>query len=93
MAPYLLTTLPSQKQTEAKQSEEIVNDDVQRAVNRTIHTLKNADSETDRPIHTARLLYMVLDNERFLNIEKLNEALRPYWPILWRVCARGLPPP
>ena len=32
---------------------------------------------------------MVLDNERFLNIEKLNEALRPYWPILWRVCARG----
>jgi len=89
MAPYLLTTLPSQKQTEAKQSEEIVNDDVQRAVNRTIHTLKNADSETDRPIHTARLLYMVLDNEKFLNIEKLNEALRPYWPILWRVCARG----
>jgi hypothetical protein len=32
---------------------------------------------------------MVLDNERLLNIEKLNEGLRPYWPILWRVCARG----
>jgi hypothetical protein len=32
---------------------------------------------------------MVLDNEKFLNIEKLNEALVPYWPILWRVCARG----
>jgi hypothetical protein len=89
MAPYLLMNLPSERQTEAKLSEEIVNDDVRRAVNRTIHTLKNATSETPRPIHTARLLYMILDNETFLNIEKLNEALRPYWPILWRVCARG----
>ncbi len=89
IAPYLLTNLPSERQTEAKQSEEIVNDDVRRAVNRTIHMLKNATSETPRPIHTARLLYMILDNEKFLNIEKLNEALRPYWPILWRVCARG----
>jgi len=89
MAPYLLTNLPSERQTETKPSEEIANDDVRRAVNRTIHTLKNATSETPRPIHTARLLYMILDNEKFLNIEKLNEALRPYWPILWRVCARG----
>ena len=89
MAPYLLTNLPSERQTEAKPSEEIANDDVRRAANRTIHMLKNATSETPRPIHTARLLYMILDNERFLNLEKLNEALRPYWPILWRVCARG----
>jgi len=89
MAPYLLTNLPSERQTQAKPSEETANDDVRRAVNRTIHMLKNATSETPRPIHTARLLYMILDNEKFLNIEKLNEALRPYWPILWRVCARG----
>jgi hypothetical protein len=89
MAPYLLMNLPSARQAEAKPSEEIANDDVQRAVNRTIHMLKNATSDTHRPIHTARLLYMILDNERFLNIEKLNDALRPYWPILWRVCARG----
>lgn len=60
-----------------------------RAVNRTIHILKNPDSETPRPIHTARLLYMFLDNEKFLNIEKLTEVLRPYWPIPSRVCARG----
>jgi len=89
MAPYLLTNLLSERQTAAKPSEDIADDDVRRAVNRTIHTLKNANSETPRPIHTARLLYMILDNEKFLNIEKLNEALRPYWPILWRVCARG----
>ena len=89
IAPYLLTNLPAERQTEAKPSEEIASDDVQRAVNRTIRMLKNANSETQRPIHTARLLYMILDNEKFLNIEKLNEALRPYWPILWRVCARG----
>jgi hypothetical protein len=89
MAPFLLTNLPSEKQTEAKHSEEIASDDVRRAANRTIHMLKNATSETPRPIHTVRLLYMILDNEKFLNIEKLNVALRPYWPILWRVCARG----
>ncbi len=90
MAPYLLTNLPAEKPTAAKPSEDIADDDVRRAVNRTIHTLKNATSETPpRPIHTARLLYMILDNEKFLNIEKLNEALRPYWAILWRVCARG----
>ena len=89
MAPYLLTNLPSEKQTEAKRSEEIVDEDLRRAVNRKIQMLKNPTSDTPRPVHTVRLLYMVLDNERFLNIEKLNEALRPYWPILWRVCARG----
>ena len=88
MAPYLLTNLPSDKQTEAKHSEEIASDDVRRAANRTIHMLKNATSETPRPVHTVRLLYMILDGEKFLN-EKLNEVLRPYWPILWRVCARG----
>ena len=89
MAPYLLTNLPSERQTEAKPSEQIANDAVRRAVNRTILMLKNATNETPRPIHTARLLYMILDNEKFLNIEKLNEGLRPYWPILWGVCARG----
>jgi hypothetical protein len=89
MAPYLLTNLPAARQTEAKHSGEIADDDVRRVVNRTIHMLKNATSETPRPVHTTRLLYMILDNEKFLNIEKLNEALRPYWPILWRVCARG----
>ncbi len=85
----LLTNLPAERQTATKPSEDIADDDVRRAVNRTLHTLKNANSETPRPIHTARLLYMILDNEKFLNIEKLNEGLRPYWPILWRVCARG----
>lgn len=89
MAPSLLSNLPSERQTEAKRSEELVDEDVRRAVNRKIQMLENPTSDTPRPIHTVRLLYMVLENERLLNVEKLNEALRPYWPILWRVCARG----
>jgi hypothetical protein len=36
-----------------------------------------------------RNLFFVLDEHEFSNIEKLNEVLFPYWPILWRVCARG----
>jgi len=56
MAPYLLANMPPARQTEAKHSD--ADDDVRRAVNRTIHMLKNATSETPRPVHTARLLYM-----------------------------------
>jgi len=31
----------------------------------------------------------MLDDEKFSNIEKLNDALWPHWRALWRVCARG----
>jgi hypothetical protein len=31
----------------------------------------------------------VIDETEIPSLEKLNEALLPYWPILWRVCARG----
>jgi hypothetical protein len=48
MAPYLMTNLASER-TEAKHSEEIASDDVRRAVNRTIHMLKNATGATPRP--------------------------------------------
>jgi len=45
--------------------------------------------ERQRPIFVARNLYFLLDELEFPNVEKLNEALWPYWPILWRSCARG----
>jgi hypothetical protein len=30
-----------------------------------------------------------LDQEKFSNIERLNDVLWPHWNTLWRVCARG----
>jgi hypothetical protein len=36
-----------------------------------------------------RALYGLLAGERFAGAESVQEALLPYWPVLWRVAARG----
>ena len=86
---FFVAHLPPDRQAEAKKPEEIGSDDVRRAVTHTIRMLKNPTEERQRPIFVARNLYFLLDELDFPNIERLNEALRPFWPILWRVCARG----
>jgi hypothetical protein len=86
---FFVAHLPSDRQAEAKNPEEVGSDDVRRAVTHTIRMLKNPTEERQRPIFVARNLYFLLDELEFPNVEKLNEALWPYWPILWRVCARG----
>jgi hypothetical protein len=86
---FFVAHLPSDRQSEAKNPEEVGSEDVRRVVNHTIRMLKNPAEERQRPIFVARNLYFLLDELEFPNVEKLNEALWPYWPILWRVCARG----
>ncbi len=86
---FFVAHLPPDRQAEAKKPEEIGSDDVRRAVTHTIRMLKNPTEERQRPIFVARNLYFLLDELDFPNIERLNEALRPFWPTLWRVCARG----
>ncbi len=56
---------------------------------RTIQMLRNPAQKRRKPILSVRNLYTLLDEEKFANVEKLNEALWPHWPTLWRVCARG----
>ena len=36
-----------------------------------------------------RALYGLLAGERFAGVEAIHGALMPYWPVLWRVAARG----
>jgi len=86
---FFVAHLPPDRQAEAKKPEEIGSDDVRRAVTRTIRMLESPTEERQRPTFVGRNLYFLLDELEFPNVEKLNEALRPYWPILWRVCARG----
>jgi hypothetical protein len=86
---FFVAHLPPDRQAEAKKPEEIGSDDVRRVVTHTIRMLKNPTEERQRPIFVARNLYFLLDELDFPNIERLNEALRPFWPTLWRVCARG----
>lgn len=86
---FFVAHLPPDRQAEAKKPEEVGSDDVRRAVSHAIRMLRNPTEQQQRPIFVARNLYFLLDELEFPNIERLNEALRPYWPILWRVCARG----
>ncbi|MGD0416220.1 MAG: hypothetical protein ABSA80_12750 [Terriglobales bacterium] len=85
---YLLT-LPGDKQVEAKEPKDVGSDDVRRVVNHTIQMLRNPAQKRRKPILAVRNLYRLLDEETFSNIEKVNDALWPHWPALWRVCARG----
>ena len=55
----------------------------------TIQMLRNPAQKRRKPILAVRNLYTLLDEEKFSNIEKLNDALWPHWSALWRVCARG----
>jgi hypothetical protein len=84
-----LRTLPGDKQVDAKEVEDIGSDDVRRVVNHTIQMLRNPAQKRRKPLLAVRNLYTLLDEEKFPNIEKLNEVLWPHWPALWRVCARG----
>ena len=83
-----LMSLPGDKQVEAK-AEDVGTDDVRRVVTRTIQMLRNPVQKRRKPILAVRNLYRLLDEEKFSNIEKLNEVLWPHWSALWRVCARG----
>ncbi len=84
-----LRTLPADKQCEEKGLEEVGSEDVRRVLTRTIQMLRNPSQKRRRPILAVRNLYTLLDEEKFSNIEKLNEVLWSHWAVLWRVCARG----
>ncbi len=58
------------------------------AVEETIRRVREA-AKPYTPIYCARNLYVLLDQERFAGVEAIHAALSPYWPVLWRVAARG----
>jgi hypothetical protein len=37
----------------------------------------------------ARNLHVLLEDEKLPGADAVNRALRPYWPVLWRLAARG----
>jgi hypothetical protein len=84
-----LRTLPEDKQAAAKEPSDVGSEDVRRVVKHTIQMLKDTTQKRRRPLLSVRNLYTLLDEEKFSNVEKLNDALLPHWVALWRVCARG----
>lgn len=41
------------------------------------------------PSGLGRNLYALVEGERFADISALNRVLKPFWPLLWRLAARG----
>jgi hypothetical protein len=41
------------------------------------------------PLLVGRNVYALLEEEKLSGADALNRALRPYWPSLWRLAARG----
>ena len=41
------------------------------------------------PLLAGRNLYILLEDEKLSGADALNRALRPYWPSLWKLAARG----
>ena len=62
--------------------------DLVTAVERLIRRLNLPDAEEVWPQFAARNLYEFLEEEPF-GIEAMNQALKPFWPIVWRAAARG----
>jgi hypothetical protein len=84
-----LMTLPEDKLVATKDPYAVSSEDLRRVVTRTIHMLRDPSLKRRRPILAVRNLYTLLDQEKFSNIERLNDVLWPHWNTLWRVCARG----
>ena len=51
--------------------------------------MKKDGQDLARMVAPATILYELLEEEQFPSRQKLNEALMPHWPALWRVAARG----
>ncbi len=62
--------------------------EVATAVERLIRRMDLTAAEEVWPQFAARNLYEFLEEESF-GIEAMNQALKPYWPLLWRAAARG----
>jgi len=86
---FYLMTLPEDKQVATKDPNAVDSEDLRRVVNRTIQMLRDPAQKRRRPLLAVRNLYTLLDEEKFSNIERLNDVLWPHWNTLWRVCARG----
>ena len=88
---YYLGNLPSDCQPAKSKSsqgpEKITPEFVRRTVTETRRRMGEATKSL--PLLAGRNLYILLEDEKLSGADALNRALRPYWPSLWRLAARG----
>jgi len=89
---YYLGNLPTDcqpgKSRSTGQTETVTADIVRRTVMETRRRTSDPSSKYN-PLLAGRNLYVLLENERLSGAAALNRALRPFWPALWRLAARG----
>ena len=88
---YYLGNLPSDCQPTKGRSpqgtEKIAPDFVRRTVTETRRRMGEATKYL--PLLAGRNLYVLLEDEKLSGADALNRTLRPYWPSLWKLAARG----
>jgi hypothetical protein len=85
---YYLGNLPTECYPDGWQRSHPVSPElVRKTVAETVRRL--SDAETNWTTLAARNLHVLLDDEELAGAASLNQALRPFWPVLWRVAARG----
>jgi hypothetical protein len=84
---YYLGNLPGDCRPERAKTSEAA-ELVRQTVAETARRMNNPATKWT-PMLAARNLYVLLDEEKLAGAAALNEALAPYWPVLWRVAARG----
>ena len=89
---YYLGNLPVEcrpgKARSIAETEDVTPESVRRTVIETRRRTNEPNSKYT-PLLAGRNLYVLLENERLSGAAALNRALRPFWPILWRLAARG----
>lgn len=72
----------------AERSDTATPEIVRRTVGETRRRLSDP-TPTVLPLFAARNLYVLLDEDKLPGAEVIHRVLRPHWPVLWRLAARG----
>jgi hypothetical protein len=89
LGAYFLSNVPPECRPPAKKrGEGVTPETVRRAMEELRHRV--SDPETAWvPTLVGRSLYVLLDEGKLTGAEDLNRSLRPFWPVVWRLAARG----
>ena len=87
---YYLGNLPAEcRPAKAKGADDPVTPEiVRRTVLETRKRLSDSAPKWE-PLLAARNLYVLLEEEKLSGAEAVDRVLRPFWPVLWRLAARG----
>lgn len=89
---YYLGNLPSDCRPAKGKGSEGIEKATPEIVRRTVTETRRRLSEPATkyaPLLAGRNLYVLLEEENLSGADGVNRVLRPYWPILWRLAARG----